>query len=67
MVQKFLSQIKRGDKRIFIINGKVKGAIKRVPKKKSIVSNLGQGGTAIKTKLNNKEMAVAKKVANYLI
>ena len=66
MVQKFLPQIKHGDKRIFIINGKVKGAIKRVPKKKSIVSNLGQGGTAIKTKLNNKEMIVAKKVANYL-
>ena len=66
MVQKFLPQIKHGDKRIFIINGKVKGAIKRLPKKKSIVSNLGQGGTAIKTKLNNKEMIVAKKIANYL-
>ena len=66
MVQKFLPQIKHGDKRIFIIDGKVKGAIKRVPKKKSIVSNLGQGGKAIKTKLNNKEMIVAKKVANYL-
>ena len=33
MVQKFLPQIKHGDKRIFIIDGKVKGAIKRVPKK----------------------------------
>ena len=34
MVQKFLPQIRRGDKRIFIIDGKVKGAIKRIPKKK---------------------------------
>ena len=66
MVQKFLPQIKHGDKRIFIIDGKVKGAIKRVPKKGSIVSNLAQGGRAIKTGLNNKEMIVAKKVANYL-
>ena len=66
MVQKFLPQIKDGDKRIFIIDGKVKGAIKRVPKKGSIVSNLGQGGEAIKTRLNKKEMIVAKKVANYL-
>ena len=66
VVQKFLSQIKHGDKRIFIIDGKVKGAIKRIPKKNSIVSNLGQGGKAIKTGLNNKEMIVAKKVANYL-
>ena len=66
MVQKFLPQIKHGDKRIFIIDGKVKGAIKRVPKKGSFVSNLGQGGRAIKTTLNKKEMFVAKKVANYL-
>ena len=66
MVQKFLPQIIHGDKRIFIIDGKVKGAIKRIPKKNSIVSNLGQGGTAITTTLNNKEMIIAKKVANYL-
>ena len=66
MAQKFLPQIKKGDKRIFIIDGKIKGAIKRVPKKKSIISNLSQGGTAIKTKLNSKEMIIAKKVADFL-
>ena len=66
MVQKFLPHIKHGDKRIFIIDGKVKGAIKRVPKKGSIISNLGQGGKAFKTILNKKEMIVAKNVANYL-
>ena len=66
MAQKFLPQIKQGDKRVFIIDGKVKGAIKRIPKKKSIVSNLGQGGTAVKTKLNKKEINVAKKVAYFL-
>jgi len=44
MAQKFLPQIKNGDKRIFIINGVIKGAIKRIPKKGSIVSNIGQGG-----------------------
>ena len=34
MVQKYLSKVKEGDKRVFIINGKVKGAIRRLPKKK---------------------------------
>ncbi len=63
MVQKFLSQIKYGDKRIFIINGKIKGSIKRMPKKGSIISNLGQGGKAVKTKISKKEMYIAKKVA----
>ena len=66
MVQKFLPQIRRGDKRIFIIDGKVKGAIKRVPKKNSIVSNLGQGGKAVKTVLTKNEFLIAKKIASNL-
>ena len=66
MVQKFLPQIKYGDKRIFIIDGVVKGAIKRIPKKGSIVSNLGQGGKAYKTKLSKKETFIAKRVASRL-
>ena len=33
MCQKFLPKISKGDKRVFIINGKVVGAISRVPKK----------------------------------
>ena len=63
MVQKFIPQIKYGDKRIFIIGGVIKGAIKRVPKKGSIVSNIAQGGTAIKTSLTKKEYKIAKVVA----
>ena len=66
MVQKFLPQIKNGDKRIFIIDGKVKGAIKRIPKKNSIVSNLGQGGKAVKTVLTKNEFLIAKKIASNL-
>jgi glutathione synthase len=66
MVQKFIPQIKHGDKRIFIIGGIIKGAIKRVPKKNSIISNLAQGGVAIKTTLTNKEIKIAKIVAKKL-
>ena len=66
MVQKFLPQIKYGDKRVFIINGMVKGAIKRIPSKGSIVSNLGQGGKAFKTNLSKKELFIAKKIGSSL-
>ena len=66
MIQKFLPKIKYGDKRIFIIDGVVKGAIKRIPKKGSIVSNLGQGGKAYKTELTRKEMFIAKAIASRL-
>ena len=66
MAQKFLPQIKNGDKRIFIINGIIKGVIKRVPKKGSIVSNIGQGGKAVKTTLTKNEYRIAKIVASNL-
>ena len=33
MCQKYLPKISKGDKRVFLINGKVYGAISRVPKK----------------------------------
>ena len=66
MVQKFIPQIKYGDKRIFIIGGIVVGAIKRIPQKNSIISNLAQGGRAVATTLTNKEIQVAKIVAKKL-
>ena len=66
MVQKFLPQIKHGDKRVFIIGGVIKGAIRRIPKKGSILSNIGQGGKAVKTTLTSKEFKIAKIVAKDL-
>ncbi len=63
MVQKFIPQIKYGDKRIFIIGGIIKGAIKRIPKRGSIVSNIGQGGKATETTLTSREISIAKIVA----
>jgi len=66
MVQKFLPQIKYGDKRVFIIGGDIKGAIRRVPKKNSIISNLAQGGKATATSLTRNETKVAKIVAKKL-
>ena len=66
MVQKFIPQVTKGDKRVFIINGLVKGAIQRVPRKGSFVSNLAQGGRAIKTELNFRELKISKIIAKQL-
>jgi glutathione synthase len=67
MVQKFIPEIKYGDKRVFIIGGSIKGAIKRIPRHGSILSNIGQGGKAVKTSLTKKEIFIAKAVAKKLI
>ena len=66
MCQKFLPRISKGDKRVFIINGKVFGAISRVPKKGSFLSNLSKGATPIKTKLTMKEKKISKLIAHDL-
>jgi len=66
MVQKFLPKIKEGDKRIFVIGGVIEGAIKRVPKRGSIISNIGQGGIPKKTTLTKQELKVAKIVSKNL-
>ena len=60
MCQKFLPKIKNGDKRVFIINGKVCGAISRIPKKGSFLSNMSKGAKPVNINLTKKE----KKISN---
>ena len=67
MVQKYLNKVKFGDKRIFIINGKVKGAIRRIPKIGSNLSNISQGGTAFKTNLNKRELKISSLIGKSLL
>ena len=66
MFQKFIPQILKGDKRIFIINGKIKGAISRIPKQGSILSNMSKGAKAKEIKITNHELKVSKFVAKEL-
>ena len=66
MCQKYLSKIKEGDKRVFLINGKVCGAISRIPKKGSFLSNLSKGAKPINVKLTNKEMKISKLISKDL-
>jgi glutathione synthase len=62
MCQKFLPKIKYGDKRIWLIDGKICGAISRVPKKNSFLSNLSKGAKAIIAKPTK----IEKKISNII-
>ena len=66
MFQKFLANIKNGDKRVFLINGKICGAISRVPKKGSFLSNMSKGAVPTLTKLTKKEIKISKLIADKL-
>ena len=65
--QKFLPGVSKGDKRVFIIKGKVVGAISRVPKKGSILSNMSKGAKAKLTKLTIKEVNASKAIGKLLV
>ncbi len=62
MCQKYLSKVNKGDKRVFIINGKIVGAISRIPKKGSFLTNLSKGGKAINTMLTSYEKKISNKI-----
>ena len=66
MCQKFLSKIIKGDKRVFIINGKVVGAISRVPKKGSILSNMSKGAKPFNINLTKIEKKISKLISKDL-
>ena len=65
--QKFLPGVSKGDKRVFIIKGKIVGAISRVPRKGSILSNMSKGAKAKLTKLTRKEIATSRAVGRLLV
>ena len=66
MCQRYLSKISKGDKRVFLINGKVVGAISRVPKKGSFLSNMSKGAVPFIAKLTKIEKKISKIIAKDL-
>ena len=66
MCQKFLPKIKNGDKRVFLFDGKICGAISRVPKPGSFLSNMSKGAKPILTQLTKIEIKISNLVGKDL-
>ena len=66
MCQKYLPKIYKGDKRVFLINGKIRGAISRIPKKGSFLSNMSKGAKAVNVRLTKKEIKISQLIAKKL-
>ena len=66
MCQKYLPKISMGDKRVFLINGKICGAISRVPKKGSFLSNMSKGAIPKNIQLTKLEKKISKIIAKDL-
>lgn len=62
MVQAFLPDVAKGDKRIVLVDGKPAGAVNRLPKAGEIRSNLAVGGSGAQTGLTPREHEICEAI-----
>jgi glutathione synthase len=62
MVQRYLPEVRRGDKRIILVEGEPVGAVNRVPPEGEARANLHVGGRAEKTVLTAREHEICHEI-----
>jgi glutathione synthase len=62
MVQRYLPEIRQGDKRIILIDGKPRGAVNRVPAPDETRANLHVGGRAEKSTLTRRDHEICEAI-----
>ena len=67
ILQKFIPEVKKGDKRVLIVNGNPVAAVQRIPKNNDIRSNIHVGGTVVKTKLTKNDFKICDAIKGELI
>jgi glutathione synthase len=58
VIQRFLPEVKNGDKRIILVDGEFAGAVNRVPAPDDLRSNMVRGGAAQATELSPREREI---------
>ena len=58
MIQRYVPEVRQGDKRIILIDGEPAGAVLRVPAQGEARANLHVGGTAVKTDITAREREI---------
>jgi glutathione synthase len=67
MIQEYLPAVRQGDKRILLLEGKLLGAINRVPREDDLRSNIHVGGKVVPTKLTAREEEIVSIVGPRLV
>jgi glutathione synthase len=62
VVQRFLPNVRQGDKRIILVEGKFAGAVNRVPQADDLRSNMVRGGAAEATDLTAREREICERL-----
>jgi len=66
VIQKYLKEIKEGDRRIILIDGEYVGSVARIPKKGSVTANFHTGGTAKKVGLVRRDKKICSILKPFL-
>ncbi len=62
VIQRFLPEVKQGDKRIILVDGEFAGAVNRVPAADDLRSNMVRGGAARATDLTPREREICETI-----
>jgi glutathione synthase len=62
VIQRFLPEVKHGDKRIILVEGEFAGAVNRVPAADDLRSNMVRGGAARATELSPREREICTRL-----
>jgi glutathione synthase len=62
VIQRFLPEVKQGDKRIILVEGEFAGAVNRVPAADDLRSNMVRGGAARATELSPREREICARL-----
>jgi glutathione synthase len=62
VIQRFLPEVKHGDKRIILVDGEFAGAVNRVPAQDDLRSNMVRGGAAQSTDLSPREQEICSRL-----
>ena len=67
MIQEYLKDVRNGDKRIILLNGKAVGAVNRIPKLGESRSNMHVGGKPKKTELTERDKFICNEISHSLV
>lgn len=63
MAQRYLPEVRRGDKRVIVLDGEPIGAVLRVPREDENRSNIHVGGRCVKTEITARDREICRALA----
>ena len=66
IIQKFLPEIRKGDKRIILVDGQPIAAIRRIPKNNEIRANIHVGGSTEAVEISKQDKIICNEIGGFL-